>query len=508
MKGWKLPLALALWIALWGCAKEGNPPPEPPFGPAAIAVGRDATTSDPLIALTDDMLNWTWVEVADSGITAGAALNRVFFVPESGRLVVVADVTGGHDEIWTNDARGTGTWTRADFGTSPTDESYLDAEHRNAATGGYEQWDLKDIFFVDASEGYAVGTHAIVLRTWDGGDTWHDMNAYFSDGSTVRIVLSSTSGDFEVGETVDGGTSGASGTVVSWDDFGQTLVVTGVGATAFQAGEDVTGQTSSAQGTAGAPSNTWLYDTQALYKVHVFADETAGTHTLWFGADGAGRLEGLWKLVSDNASGASRAFTWNPPTPALQGQFYGIDVHDVQFLDATTGALGSGNGVWTSTDGGAVWTQDPVYNSAAVKAVCYAADPETDGYFYAVDAPSATPIRLGVTWASGTGYTLDAGGWQAHGDAARVGISTYTDETDILFRSGDRLYFSESGWSFGPWGWCDTAGDSDFSTPYWQDTDAEFMGGAASGPANPAYQRGALQETGSPSGFIRDFCLR
>ena len=68
--------------------------------------------------------------------------------------------------------------------------------------------------------------------------------------SVTRIKVTNVSGTFEAGETVTGGTSGATGTFRRLSDIGdQELVMTSVSGT-FQSGETVTGGTSGATGTA------------------------------------------------------------------------------------------------------------------------------------------------------------------------------------------------------------------------------------------------------------------
>lgn len=77
--------------------------------------------------------------------------------------------------------------------------------------------------------------------------------------ATYSITLASgVSGDFDVDETITGGTSGATGRVVSWDATSRTLryiKTQSENTTAFQTAETITGGTSSASGTSSSLGN-------------------------------------------------------------------------------------------------------------------------------------------------------------------------------------------------------------------------------------------------------------
>lgn len=78
---------------------------------------------------------------------------------------------------------------------------------------------------------------------------------YYAKLYTLTMTLTTVSGNFSYGETVTGGTSAATATVVYWDSVNSELQVANVTGT-FVTTETVTGSTSAASGTtSGAPAN-------------------------------------------------------------------------------------------------------------------------------------------------------------------------------------------------------------------------------------------------------------
>ena len=72
-----------------------------------------------------------------------------------------------------------------------------------------------------------------------------------------RIVLNNDVGNFSVGETISGSTSGSTATVVTWDPGGKILLVSNPSAY-FAIGETITGTSSSALGNAVTVTTVWV----------------------------------------------------------------------------------------------------------------------------------------------------------------------------------------------------------------------------------------------------------
>ena len=115
----------------------------------------------------------------------------------------------------------------------------------------------------------------------DADATWWWKFKSGSFTTTKTLVLTSGSGTFVVGETVTGGTSGATAVVASVSTY--TLYVTGETGT-FSAGETVTGGTSSATGSFSSIAGTRLYDGAAgidslIWGANQSRDEPLGLRT-------------------------------------------------------------------------------------------------------------------------------------------------------------------------------------------------------------------------------------
>lgn len=87
-----------------------------------------------------------------------------------------------------------------------------------------------------------------VLRDIYGGHLF--MAAFGQDTITLKLTLSSVSGTFQVGETVTGGTSGATGVVKRKEGTTTMYITIASGTFSVGAGETITGGTSSATATA------------------------------------------------------------------------------------------------------------------------------------------------------------------------------------------------------------------------------------------------------------------
>jgi hypothetical protein len=307
--------------------------------------------------------------------------------------------------------------------------------------------------------------------------------------------------------------------VVSWDDTGRELVVTGVTGGPFTAGEDVdeTGGGSGAQGTSATITSTWMYDSFTMNAV--FATEDASdVQTIWIGLEYWGEpLEGYWKIVTDGTTGATRAFTWNPPTVAVQGLF-DTDTADIVswfFFDASVGVAGTTDGIYTTSNGGTTWTTETI-TTLEVGAFAYSSDTlAASAYLYTIDDSGNVPIRIAVTYTAGTPGTWaweTTTGWETHGDTANYVDMSGVDGAYSIFYWGQRIFVMDDSTSAGYWGWGDNVnavtGATGFDMTPWQDTWETYLGGNSSLALNPAEDKDFFSGTGAPTGYILSMCRR
>jgi hypothetical protein len=454
------------------------------------------------------MLSWGQILQTESLIPATGDIMKVVRVPNhaNGRLVCIVDRsdTGDtNDEVYWNDAGGSGAWTKGSYGTA---EANLDVEHRTTA-GTYDNFRLYDIFFVSATEGYAVGSNYIILRTYDAGTTWFDMNVYDSVGTTTlmySLYYETHTGDFVLGETVSGGTSLATATVVSWDPEDEELIVTGITGGPFTDGETLTGGTSAATTTIDTAYDylTWLHDTDDLDCVWA-TETTAGVQTIYFGADYGNAFEGVWRLVSTATAGVGRTYTWNFPTATQDGTTFDAEtVNSLFFFDALTGVAGTDNGIYVTSDGIA-WAAmtgsgtDSFYNFAYSNS-----DLASTGYLYSVNY-SEDPGRVAVTFTAPSTWVIAPAGWVTHGDTTKVDL-WYVDESNSIFLYEGKIFFHETyddDWAYGF-----DVNNATFNDTFWQDTGELYIGGDIANGDNPIYGKEVGDAVTTPN--INSICRR
>lgn len=119
------------------------------------------------------------------------------------------------------------------------------------------------------------------------------------------LIISYTglSGTFTVGETLTGGTSSATGTIVYVSTSDSEILVADVSGT-FQDAETVTGGTSSASATtSGAPANGWLtsYVTFGRPKNSISISDSRGTQTI---TDFDSAEDDFFDTVTDGRTGS------------------------------------------------------------------------------------------------------------------------------------------------------------------------------------------------------------
>jgi hypothetical protein len=525
-------LLAAAFVMPLGCSSEDDddtPAPPAPWGPSAIAVGDDALI---MVGSFGDM--WTNVPAATSGITGTYDIDKVVKVPNSNRLVAIVNddtSTGDHNaEIWYNDAGGEGAWTKAWYGTSATDYSYLDAAHRPA--GLWDDFNLTDIVFLNSTEGYAVGENYVILRTYDAGATWRDLNTYLAAGAATpafqQLNLSTTvAATLVIGATVTGNVSG-SGTILSVNEYDYEVVVSVTAAF-----------TTDTTATVGAGNNTissiypnvtygaWKYQMRqggALFGIEGAAGTgTLGAHTLWIGQGGSmwqtSGISGVWKVVSNTpATAAARTFTITGPDRGDQyatGQIGATTLTGLFFFDALTGVATNGDGVWYTITGND-WIQFTGTDGDSYNGFVYsAATTAESGYLYSINESiyDNQPGRVAVTYTAGTPATWSFGttptaAWVEHATGANY-AQHYLDTTGMFLSNGKIFEFSKDSWSSGYWAWCGNFSDSTMDNTLWQDTTEQNMGGTLANGDNSAYLKEIFQTGTTPtSGYTRWVCPR
>jgi hypothetical protein len=96
-------------------------------------------------------------------------------------------------------------------------------------------------------------TNANVTDTY----TYNVLYPFPAVAENIRIVLDNNIGDYTVGETVTGATSGSTGTVKTWDTGGKILVVD-LPSAYFSIGENLVGATSGAAGNVQSATNVYV----------------------------------------------------------------------------------------------------------------------------------------------------------------------------------------------------------------------------------------------------------
>lgn len=117
------------------------------------------------------------------------------------------------------------------------------------------------------------------------------------------ITYTGVSGAFEVGETVTGGTSTATGEILYVDTANSKLLIGGVSGT-FQDAETITGGTSSASATtSGTPANAWLgsYVTFGRPKNAITITDSRGTQTI---TDFSTAEDDFFDTITDGRTGS------------------------------------------------------------------------------------------------------------------------------------------------------------------------------------------------------------
>lgn len=225
---------------------------------------------------------------------------------------------------------------------------------RNDGVGGH----LQDVEFIDAMNGWAVGSEGLILQTTDGGKTWTQTiiemerpidfwNVYFRDANVGFIT-------------------GVRGTILKTTDGGQTW-------------ERKTAINEGSVGRDGNPAvlrrrliDTWMVDEQTGYMVgenDTFIKTTDGGENwsgtgkrvavgntrnnlerIYFASPTIGWIVGSFGTILSTTDGGE---TWENQDAGVDNNLKGID-----FVDENTGWISGQEGVVLHTqDGGVTWTK-------------------------------------------------------------------------------------------------------------------------------------------------------
>ena len=516
-------LLMALVAALmvpFGCSKKdddgGGGGGGGGFGPSAVAVG--STTAGGLIMTTSDFLTWT--EVTGHGITS--TIDKVVMVPghASGRMVIVIDGGVAHDTISYSDDGGA-TWTAADFGTAA--ELNLDPEHRTGATGTYDDWDIQEMIFLNATTGYAIGDEDyLIIWTYDAGATWHDLNEYQAAAPTtiafqeLQLNWTTLPASFVPGATVagDDATAPGAGTIISVNIWDEEIVVEVTAP--FVAGDNNVTVGTDIVPITSFTNNIWKYNFAGADSSSAGAlvgmEATTGEHTIWMAQDDwytSSGTTGIWTITTNApATPDVRTFTVAGPPHSQQysatvGEDLGENaIYTLFFFDATTGAAATDDGIWITTDGSA-WTEVGT-SSSSFYGLAYSSDNlMSSGFLYSINQSLSNnePVRIAVTYTSPTWSFGATPALEVHGTAANVDM-WYVDSPMGMFFHDSKIFCFESGDSTGYWGWSQDLNNATFDNTYWTDTSNQYLGGTATNATNEAYQKGVLQPTTAPTGTI------
>ena len=262
--------------------------------------------------------------------------------------------------------------------TSNTTEALLDVYFVDASTGfavgnsgtiiksidGGETWtarvsgtneDLESVSFIDASTGFTVGTN-VMLKTVDDGSTW----------SSVVLPLSVHWMDVEFIDATTGFCVGYSGTILKTSDGGVTWSEKNSDCTRFLAKIQFPTANVGYATSRGYNSNfiktidggeTWFNDTidaaliYGSFESVYFTSENSGIIGSWY----------LAGLVKTDDGGNS----WSDVSGGIAPDLYSID-----FADTQTGfAVGINGLIMTTIDGGDSWTSIELTSGMSLNAI-------------------------------------------------------------------------------------------------------------------------------------------
>jgi len=349
---------------------------------------------------------------------------------------------------------------------------------------------LRDIHFLDGTHGWAAGAESTLLRTTNGGHTWHRVDTHGIDPAngfdSVQAIDAATvwaGGAVTVIRSTDAGTTWQNLTLTPGRLHNQLFPVSDTMAWGIGQGTDggvnvhyyfryvVNPDGASQESILSFPATGSLNSIQML-------DENTG----W----SVGALGGIFKITGGSG-----------PEPMITPQDSGIQValYSVHMRDAQTGwVAGSQGTVLKTTDGGSTWTPLPTGVSTDLKAVFFS-DAQTG--WAAGDAGAIILTRDGgATW-SGESSGVTAGLLGLHGAGpiyASGGAGT------ILKRSAGREYFFPR-FHFEPGAWTEgfgfvNPGEAPAQIQFWQYGESGQLVAASTPVSWPARNQAAYQADG------------
>jgi hypothetical protein len=504
-------LVAAAFVMPLGCSSEEDedtPPPPAAFGPSLIAVGQNGN-----ILTSPDSLNWT--KITATGTLASLDLVKVVRVPNHAnrRLVTFGRDDGAatnNAEIWYSDNGGS-TWTQGTITLS-------------TATGAHGTgWSIVDMIFVNELDGYAIGNDNIIIRTVNAGGAWTEMNTW-NDGTVaagpVEINLSyGGATPPSQGTTISQG--GVSGTVVSWNDYNEYVVIDSITGGSFTASGTLTWSTTETGTYSAIVNTTWLHNfgtARCLYAVQSGTGASL-THTIFFVNDvnQSSVAIGPWKIVSSaSAAGAAgRTFVWTSPTPAFQaysavGDFCYDDVHQMFFFDANTGVAARDDyGVLWTQNGGTSWTYVAALDRSGSEYWSeFVYTPANGGWLYAINYYGEIG-RVGVLYnAAGTPpYTFDTAAGRAWALQTLTGSnSSVNDDHSGVVLWGGKIYAINQGSGSGYWSYGDSIANTTFTNDVFSDPSDTYRGATTALGANPIDDK--YIEAASTTYYLEHWCER
>ncbi|MFO7446979.1 MAG: YCF48-related protein [Ignavibacteriaceae bacterium] len=196
---------------------------------------------------------------------------------------------------------------------------------------------LNDVHMINSQTGWICGDAGTLLKTTNGGQNWVQVNATANDLNSIvfkdAVTGVAVGDDGIIIRTVDGGASWSVVPAVTIEQFRK--VSWNEGSMVYAAGDDGLAAVSADDGA------TWvLKNTGTTLRFRGIA--AAGTNKVW-----AVGNDGVIKYSSDGGN------SWATQTSGITNQ----DLHDIQFVNETTGfAGGSGSNFIYTNNGGQTWT--------------------------------------------------------------------------------------------------------------------------------------------------------
>jgi hypothetical protein len=355
---------------------------------------------------------------------------------------------------------------------------------------------------VNELDGYAIGNDNILLMTVDAGTNWTEMNM-FSDGTTgtdVEIDLS-YSGTIPpvqgtlITQTQTTPAATVTGTVVSYDDVWDYVVVTGVTGGTFNTTDNITWGTAETATVSSVDTTTWRYKFE--YGNCIYAVQNTGTAptgvTIWFSNSTSADYEGMWKIDgSAVAAGAARTYTWTTPTVAVQTAYTNY-FDRFFFFDQNTGvACTPSDGVFSTQDGGMTWAYDATTDAYVSEnwSEFWYIDNGATGWLYSLEN-DAYFLRVGITYSATATppYQFDftTNDWAVLDTTGTNNGAEVDDHTGVVLYNNSKVFAIAQSW--GDWTYGSSIGNATFDDDKYSDPSDVNIGEVAANGSNPMYDK-------------------